>query len=150
MLNTMTLECSRMVINLQEKARRLLKIVCGLKETHKSFITNCAVTYMAIKVGLILLATFATMVLLISIVSRHLAIEMSKEKAVVFALPLTLIIVLKLYFIFRMLMAYDRARLAVKSVINGVLLRERQGIQRIGETFPVDLSPLSLKKVRNR
>ncbi|MBU6391619.1 MAG: hypothetical protein KGQ83_05220 [Planctomycetes bacterium] len=150
MLNTTTLEYSRMVINLQEKARRLLKIVCGLKETHKSFITNCAVTYMAIKVGLILLATFATMVLLISIVSRHLAIEMSKEKAVVFALPLTLIIVLKLYFIFRMLMAYDRARLAVKSVINGVLLRERQGIQRIGETFPVDLSPLSLKKVRNR
>ncbi|MDE2217153.1 MAG: hypothetical protein KGJ87_08360 [Planctomycetota bacterium] len=150
MLNTTTLEYSRMVINLQEKARRLLKIVCGLKETHKSFITNCAVTYMAIKVGLILLATFATMVLLTSIVSRHLAIEMSKEKAVVFALPLTLIIVLKLYFIFRMLMAYDRARLAVKSVINGVLLRERQGIQRIGETFPVDLSPLSLKNVRNR
>lgn len=150
MLNTMTLEYSRMVINLQEKARRLLKIVCGLKETHKSFITNCAVTYMAIKVGLILLATFATMVLLTSIVSRHLAIEMSNGNAILFASPLTLIIMFKLYFIFKVLMTYNKSRLMIKSAISVMLLRGRQGIQRIGETFPVDLSPLSLKKVRNR
>lgn len=146
MLNTMTLEYSKMVINLQEKARRLLKIICGLKETHKSFITNCAVTYMAIKIGLILLATFATMVLLTSIVSRQLAIEMSKGKAILFASPLTLIIMLKLYFIFKILMTYNKSRLMIQSAMSVILLKGRQSIQRIEETLPVGLSPLSLKK----
>ncbi|HHT9130398.1 MAG TPA: hypothetical protein ACFYEC_05995 [Candidatus Brocadiaceae bacterium] len=146
MLNTMTLEYSKMVINLQEKARRLLKIICGLKETHKSFITNCAVTYMAIKIGLILLATFATMVLLTSLVSRQLAIEMSKGKAIFFASPLTLIIMLKLYFIFKILMTYNKFRLMIQSAMSVILLKGRQSIQRIEETLPVGLSPLSLKK----
>ena len=146
MLNMMTLEYSKMVINLQEKARRLLKIICGLKETHKSFITNCAVTYMAIKIGLILLATFATMVLLTSLVSRQLAIEMSKGKAILFASPLTLIIMVKLYFIFKILMTYTKSRLMIKSAMSVILLKGRQSIQRIEETLPVGLSPLSLKK----
>ena len=146
MLNAMTLEYSRMVMNLQEKARRLLKIIYGLKETHKSFITNCAVTYMTIKVGLILLATFATMVLLTSLVSRQLAIEMSKGKAILFASPLTLIIMLKLYFICNILMTYNKSRLVIKFAMSVILLKGRQGIQRIVETFPVDLPPLSLKK----
>ena len=146
MLNMRTLEYSKMVINLQEKARRLLKIICGLKETHKSFITNCAVAYMAIKIGLILLATFATMVLLTSIVSRQLAIEMSKGKAIFFASPLTLIVMLKLYFIFKILMTYNKFRLMIKSAMSVILLKGRQSIQRIEETLPVGLSPLSLKK----
>ena len=85
MLNTITFENTKWVINLQEKARKLLKTVYDFKETHKSHFINCAVVYMSIKIGLILLATFSTMVLLITIGSPYLAIETSKTKALLFA-----------------------------------------------------------------
>src|SRR5574342_455780 len=109
MLNVVTLENRSWVINLQEKARKLLRTVYDFKETYKSHLMNCAVVYMSVKIGLVLLATFTSMALLISYVSQCIAIEMSKTKALLLASPLTLIIVLKLYFIFKMLMTYERS-----------------------------------------
>ncbi|MBI2470885.1 MAG: hypothetical protein HYV59_06535 [Planctomycetes bacterium] len=149
MLNSMTLKNTRWATYLQEKTGILLKAFCDFKEKHKAHIMNCAVIYMSVKIGLILLATFATMVLLISYVSQHLAMEMTKTKSLLFASPLTLIVMLKLYFIFKMLMTYDRSRMIIKSIIRVVSLKGKKGMQRIEETFPVGAPPLSLEKVKN-
>lgn len=58
MLNTITFENTKWVINLQEKARKLLKTVYDFKEKHKSHFMNCVVVCTSIKIGLILLVTF--------------------------------------------------------------------------------------------
>src|SRR3990172_10848948 len=148
MLNVVTLENRRWVINIQEKVRKLLKTVYAFKETHKSHFMNCVVIYMSVKIGLILLATFTSMALLISYVSQQLAIEMSKTKSLLLASPLTLIVMLKLYFIFKMLMTYERSRVIIKSVLGVIWSKSRQGLQRVEGTFPVP--PLSLEKANNR
>ncbi len=148
MLNVIILENRRWVITLQEKARKLLKTVYDFKETHKSHFMNCAVVYMSVKIGLILLATFTSMALLISYVSQQLALEMTKTKSLLLASPLTVIIMLKLYFIFKMLMTYERSRVIIKSVLGVIWSKSRQGLQQIEETLPVP--PLSLVKAKNR
>ncbi|HHT9113545.1 MAG: hypothetical protein HZA47_12645 [Planctomycetes bacterium] len=148
MLNVITLENRRWVINLQEKARKLLKTVYDFKETHKSHFMNCAVVYMSVKIGLILLASFTSMALLIGYVSQCIAIEMSKTKALLLASPLTLIVMLKLYFIFKMLMTYERSRVIIRSVISVIWSKSREGIQRVEGTFPAPT--LSLEKAKNR
>ena len=148
MLNTITFENTKWVISLQEKARKLLKTVYDFKEKHKSHFMNCAVVCTSIKTGLILLATFSTMVLLITIGNQYLAIETSKTKALLLASPLTLIIMLKLYFIFKMLMTYERSRVIIISAISVIWSKSKEGIQRVEETLPVP--PLSLEKAKNR
>ena len=148
MLNTITFENTGWVINIQEKARKLLKTVYDFKETHKSHLMNCAVAYMSVKIGLILLATLTSLALLISYVSQQLALEMTKTKALLLASPLTLIVMLKLYFIFKMLMTYERSRVIIKSVLGVIWSKSRQGLQRVEGTFPVP--PLSLEKTKNR
>ena len=148
MLNVIMLENRRWVINLQEKARKLLKAVYDFKETHKSDFMNFAVVYMSVKIGLILLATFTSMALLIGYVSQQLALEMTKTKSLLLASPLTVIIMLKLYFIFKMLMTYERSRVIIRSAIRVIWSKSKEGIQRVEETLPVP--PLSLEKVKNR
>src|SRR3972149_11044377 len=148
MSNTITFENTRWVINLQEKARKLLKTVYDFKETHKSYFMNCAVVYMSVKIGLILLATFTSMALLIGYVSQQLAIEMTKTKSLLLASPLTGIIMLKLYFIFKMLMTYERSRVIIRSAISVIWLKSKEGIRRGGGK--ISLPPLSLEKAKNR
>ena len=75
---------------------------------------------------------------------------MTKTKALIFATPLTLIIMLKLYFIFKMLMAYDRSRAIINSAVNVIILNGKQEVQRIGEAVPVGLSRRALEKIKNR
>ena len=148
MLNLLLLENARWIIFLQEKARMLLKVFCDFKETHKSYFMHCAVVYMSVKIGLILLASFTSMALLIGYVSQHIALEMTKTKALLLASPLALIIMLKLYFIFKMLMTYERSRAMIGCVVNALWLKGRQGIRRIDGTLSVP--PLSLEKAKNR
>ena len=148
MLNVIILENRRWVINLQEKARKLLKTVYDFKETHKSYFMNCAVVYMSVKIGLVLLATFTSMALLISYVSQQLALEMTKTKSLLLASPLTVIIMLKLYFIFKMLMTYERSRVIIRSAIRVIWSKSKERIQRVEGTFPVP--SLSLEKAKNR
>ena len=148
MLNVVTLENRRWVIYFQEKAGKLLKTIYNFKETHKSHFMNCAVVYMSVKIGLVLLATFTSMALLISYVSQQLAIEMTKTKSLFLASPLTLIIMLKLYFIFKMLMTYERSRVIIRSAIRVIWSKGKEGIRRVEGTLPVP--PLSLEKAKNR
>ena len=148
MSNTITFENTGWVITLQEKARKLLKTVYDFKETHKAYFMNCAVVYMSVKIGLILLASFTSMALLIGYVSQQLAVEMTKTKSLLLASPLTLIVMLKLYFIFRMLMTYERSRVIIRSAISVIWLKSKEGIQRVEGTFPAP--PLSLEKAKNR
>jgi len=148
MLNVVTLENRRWVIYLQEKAGKLLKTIYDFKETHKSHFMNCAVVYMSVKIGLVLLATFASMALLISYVSQQLALEMTKTKSLLLASPLTLIVMLKLYFIFKMLLTYEKSRVIMKSAISVIWSKSKEGIQRVEETLPAPT--LSLEKAKKR
>src|SRR3989304_7372384 len=147
MLNVIILENRRWVINIQEKARKLLKTVYDFKETHKAYFMNCAVVYMSVKIGLILLATFTSMALLIGYVSQQLALEMTKTKSLLLVSPLTVIIMLKLYFIFKMLMTYERSRVIIRSAISVIWLKSKEGIRRGEGTFSAP--PLFLLKTKN-
>ena len=147
MLSTIALKNTGWVINIREKTREVLKAINDFKEKHKALLTKCATVYMSVKIGLILLATLSTVAFLIISVSQHLAIEMTKTKALIFATPLTLIIMLKLYFIFKMLMAYEKSRAIINSAVNVMILKGKQEVQRIGETLPAGLS---LENVKNR
>ena len=148
MLNTITLKNTRWVTYLQEKAEILIKALCDFKEKHKVHLMNCAVVYMSVKIGLILLATFTSVALLTSYVSQQLAIEMTKTKALLLASPLTLVVMLKLYFIFRMLMTYEGSRAIIKSVLGVIWSKSRQGLQQIEGTLPAPT--LSPEKAKNR
>lgn len=149
MINTILLKNTGWVTCLQEKKEILIKSLCDMKEKYNTRITNCIVIYMSVKIGLILLATFATMVLLISYVGRLIAIEMTQTKALLLASPLTLIVILKLYFIVKMLMAYDRSRTIIVSIISLIVLKGKKGMQRIEETFPSEALPLSPEKAKH-
>lgn len=149
MVNTLSLKNTGWAAYLHKKIEILLRAFYRMKEKYKACIMNCVVIYMSVKLGLILLATFATMVLLISYVSKLIAIEMTQTKALVFASPLTFIVIFKLYFIFKMLMTYDRSRILIVSILNLVVLKGKKGMQRIEEAFPAGAVPLSPEKAKN-
>ncbi len=144
MLNAIMLERRRWILSVQEKARILWRTLCDYKERHKQHLLRCAVVYMSVKIGIILLATFTSLALLLTYVSQHIALEMTKTKALLLTTPLTLIIMLKLYFIFRMLMTYERSRAMIKSALGVMWLKGRQQME---ETIPAP--PLSLGKAKN-
>lgn len=144
MLNAIMLENRRWIISIREKTKILWKTLCDFKERHKPHFLQCAVVYMSVKIGVILLATFTSLALLLTYVSQHIALEMTKTKALLLTTPLTLIIMLKLYFIFKMLMSYERSRAMIKSVLGVIWLKGRQQME---ETIPAP--PLSLEKAKN-
>lgn len=150
MINTITIKNTQWLINLQEKGMHLLTVLNSFKEKRKPILMKCAVVYMSVKVGLILLATFTAMTFLITSVTPHLAVELSRPKAILLASPLTLIIMLKLYFICNILITYDRSRLIMKSVLDTIFLKGKYGMQTLKETLPAGLPSISLEKVRNR
>lgn len=150
MLRTTLSKGTKWVITWDKKARQLLGAVCDMIASHKSFLLKCATIFMAVKIGVILLATITTMVFLLNTATSYLSVEMSKMHSILFAFPLTLIIMLKLYFIGKILMTYDTSKQVIKSVVQVILLKGKQGMQQIGERIPADVSPLSLKKARNR
>lgn len=144
MLNAIMLGNRRWVKSIREKTKILWKTLCDFKERHKPHFLQCAVVYMSVKIGVILLATFTSLALLLTYVSQHIALEMTKTKALLLTTPLTLIIMLKLYFIFKMLMSYERSRATIKSVLGVIWLKGRQQME---ETIPAP--PLSLEKAKN-
>ena len=148
MLQGITLKNTMWIITLREKIRQLVACINNFKEEHKSVFMNCAVVCTSIKIGLILLATLTSLALLISYVSQQLALEMTQTKALLFASPLTLIVMLKLYFIFKMLMTYEKSRVIIRSAISVIWSKSKEGIQRVEETLPAP--PLSLEKAKNR
>lgn len=149
MLRTICSHDARWVMNGRKRARQLLASFYHFKETHTSFLFTCAVIFMSVKIGLILLAALSTMAFLLGSATPYLAIEMSKAKAMLFAFPLTMIIMLKLYFIGKILMTYERSRSMMNAAIHIFLLKSRQGIRRIKEAIPADVLPLSPEKAGN-
>ncbi|KAB2832587.1 MAG: hypothetical protein F9K48_10185 [Candidatus Brocadia sp.] len=149
MLHTICVQDTPWVIKLRKEARQLLGAVCDMIASHKSFLRKCATIFMAVKMRIILLATITTMVFLLNTATSYLSVEMSKMHSILFAFPLTLIILLKLYFIGKILMTYDTSKRVIKSVVQVILLKGKQGMRQIGETIPADVSPLSLGKARN-
>lgn len=150
MLCTTTLsKGTKWVVTWDNKTRQLLGAVCDMIASHKSFLRKCATIFMAVKIGIILLATITTMVFLLNTATSYLSVEMSQGHSILFAFPLTLIILLKLYFIGKILMTYDTSKRVIKSVVRVILLKGQQGMRQIGERIPADVSPLSLGRVRD-
>lgn len=150
MLHTIIFKDTRRDMYLEKKARQLLASVHNFKEKHKSLFMKCAMIFMSVKIGLILLATFVTMAFFLGTVTPYLAAEMSRTKAMLFTSPLLMIIVLKLYFVSKVLITYERSKSTMKAAIDVILLKGRHGMHRIEETFSMDLSPPSFEKVINR
>lgn len=150
MLRTRGVQDKSWFIKLQKEARQLLASVVNMKTTHRAFFLKCAVIFMAVKIGIMLLTTISTMVFFLSTATSYLTIEMSKAQAISFAFPLTMIIMFKVYFISKMLMTQDASKRVIKSAVRLILLKGKQGMRRIEETIPADVSPLSLHRVRDR
>jgi hypothetical protein len=143
MWNTIALKKNRFMLNLQEKIREIETFIDDSKERHKPFLTKCAIIFMIMKIGLISLATFSAVVFIILSVTPRLCQEMTRTNAFLLASPLTLILGVKIYFIGKMLLTYDRSRFMIQSAIDGVLFKSRRGLQQI-ETFRLGLpSPLA-------
>ena len=81
MFDMKTFKMARLTTFSQEKGRGCSTAIRNFKEQYKPVFINCAVTFMAIKLGLISLATFATMAYFLSPAARLLAIETSRPKA---------------------------------------------------------------------
>ena len=128
------------------KTDNVISAMRDFKDRHKSRFMKCAVIYMATKIGIILLASITAMIYLMSHVTQYIEVEMSQAKALLFAVPLTLVIAFKLYFIFRMLLTYDRSRLIVQMVVNAIVLKGMRGIRQVGESLPGDVPSLSWEK----
>ncbi|MBV6517792.1 MAG: hypothetical protein DCC43_07675 [Candidatus Brocadia sp.] len=150
MLRTISVQDPRWVAKLQKEARQLLTSLGETISSHKSFLLKSAVIFMAVKIGIILLATVSTVVFLLNTATPYLTVEMSKTQAMLFAFPLTLIMMFKVYFIGKILMTHDTSKCVIQSVVHGILLKGKQCVRRIGETVPAGLSPFSLSRVRDR
>ncbi|MEK6728433.1 MAG: hypothetical protein AABY76_00230, partial [Planctomycetota bacterium] len=88
----MTFKTTKWALFSQKKSAGCAIAIRNFKERYKSVFINSAVAFMAIKLGLIFLATFATMAYFLSTASQYLAMETSKPKAMLLISPLILII----------------------------------------------------------
>ncbi len=136
----MTFKMTNMVLFFQQKCAGCTIAVRNFKERYKSVFINSAVVFMAIKLGLILLATFATMAYFLSTASQYLAMETSQPKAMLLIWPIILIIVVKACFMIKMLVAYDRSRDFIKRAVDLVWLRGKEGLRLARESLPLGLN----------
>ncbi len=120
----------------------------NFKERYKSVFINSAVAFMAIKIGLIFLATFATMAYFLNTASRYLAIETSKPKALLLISPLILMMVVKVCFMIKILVTYGRSRALMKSAAVYVWLKSKGCLRLAKESLPVGLSTPARERVR--
>ncbi|MDR4507154.1 MAG: hypothetical protein MRJ65_02760 [Candidatus Brocadiaceae bacterium] len=119
-------------------------------DTCKSkFMTGMAVL-LSFKIGLLILATFATMFLLFPAMTQCFPDEMSRRDVIIFTSPLTLVLVAKLYFIFYMLLSCRQSREFVQPVFSGVLLKGKQCLRRVVESLSFEEPLLYPNKLKNR
>ncbi len=144
----MTCKTTNVALIFQKKCAECAIAVRNFKERYKSVFINSAVVFMAIKLGLIFLATFATMAYFLSTASQYLAMETSKPKAILLISPLILIIVVKACFIIKILSTHGRAGDFVKSAVNYVWLKGTSGLRLAKESLPVGLNTPSHERVK--
>ncbi len=136
----MTFKTTNLALVFREKCAGCATAIRNFKGRYKSVFINSAVTFMAIKLGLIFLATFATMAYFLSTASQYLAIETSKPKAMLMISPLILIIMVKVCFIIKILVTYGRSRALMKLAVDYVWLKGKDCLRLAKEPLPVDLS----------
>jgi len=102
-----------------------------------------------VKIGLIMLATgFVVMFLLIP-ASQQLALEYSKWKALLITSPVIFIIIFKIYYIFTVLLTYEKSRNAIQSILHVAVLKSSQTIERIREKTSIQSLRACFEKVVN-
>lgn len=148
MFDMKTFKMARLTTFFQEKGRGCSTAIRNFKEQYKPVFINCAVTFMAIKLGLIFLATFATLAYFLSPAARLLAIETSRAKAMLLVSPLIFIIMVKVCFIIKILVTYDRSRSLMKLAVDYVRLKGREGLRHAKELLPVGLNTPSHERVK--
>lgn len=144
----MTFKTINVALVFQKKCAECAIAVRNFKERYKSVFINSAVVFMAIKLGLIFLATIATMSYFLSTASQYLAMETSKPKAMLLISPLILIIVVKVCFIIKILVTYGRSRALVKSAVDYAWLKGKGCLRLAKESLPVGLNTPSHERVK--
>src|SRR3989337_1606927 len=151
MSNIISIENSKPVITVQKKLRQFLAYLQYVKEKYKHSLKIYAEIYLSLKIGIILFATFFAMGYLTMYISKYIAVEMTKWKAIIFTLPLALIIVLKLFFIFKVLIVCYKSRLLLKATLER-LFRKMYGTLQVDKSFETNISSklqLSVKKIKS-
>ena len=144
----MTFKTTNWALFFQKKGAGCVIAIRNFKEQYKSIFINSAVAFMAIKLGLIFLATFATMAYFLSTASQYLAMETSKPKAMLLISPLILIIVVKVCFIIKILVTYGRSRALVKLAVDYVWWKGKDGLRLAKESLPVGLNTPAHERLR--
>lgn len=144
----MTFRMTKLTLFFQEKGSGCAIAIRNFKARHKSVFINSAVTFMAVKLGLIFLATFATMAYFLSTATQYLAIETSKPKAMLLISPLILIIMVKVCFIIKILVTYDRSRSLIKLAVDYVWSKGNDGLRHAKESLPVGLNTPSRERAK--
>ncbi len=150
MIKNMTIQYARLAGIIEGKAWRLAAILHNFTGTHKAVLIRCAVIFLAIKIGLILLATISATVFMASTATQKISEEMTRTQALLFSTPLTLIMLLKLYFIFRALMAYGGSRKILVAAFHALLLKGGQGLRQIENSLPAVVPQLSPERAVRR
>jgi len=145
----MTFNMTKFTVSFQERSGGYASAIRNLKAQYKPVFIKCAVTFMAIKLGLIFLATFAAMAYFLSPAARFLAIETSIPKAMLLVSPLIFVIVVKVCFIIKILITYNRSRAFMKRVVNYVWLKGRERLRHAKESLPVGLHVPSRERVKS-
>ena len=136
----MDFKMTSMALFFQRKCAGYAIAVRNFKERHKSVLINGAVTFMAIKLGLIFLATFATLAYLLSTASQYLAMETSQPKAMLLMSPIILIIVAKVCFIIKILTTHGRSRALMKASVHYVWFKGKGCLRFATELLPTGLN----------
>lgn len=144
----MAFKMTSMALFFQQKFAGYAIAVRNFKERYKSVLINSAVTFMAIKLGLIFLATFATLAYLLSTASQYLAVETSQPKAMLLMSPIILIIVVKVCFIIKILVMHGRSRALMKLAVDYVWSKGKDGLRLAKESLPVGLSTPAREPVK--
>lgn len=144
----MTFKMTRMALFFQRKCAECAIAIRNFKERHKSVFINSAVTFMAIKLGLIFLATFATMAYFLSTASQYLAMETSQPKAMILISPIILIIAVKVCFIIKVLAMHDRIRAFMKAAFDYVWLKGKDGFRLAKESLSVGVNTPAREHVK--
>ena len=86
--------------------------------------------------------------LFLSPAARLLVIETSRAKAMLLVSPLIFIIMVKVCFIVKILVTYDRSRSLMKLAVNYIWMKGREGLRHAKETLPVGLNTPSHERVK--
>ncbi|MBM4053696.1 MAG: hypothetical protein FJ264_03265 [Planctomycetes bacterium] len=136
--------------NILRKPGKWFSILQNIDETGNNCLKKCALSYMAAKVFLILLATGSITILFLLPAFQQFVEDTSRLKVLIFTTPVILVILFKLYFIGVVLLTYDRSKLILQSLIKNILSEGQKVVLKLRELVPIGFRHAQGKYARYR